>query len=202
MNLLAFFMRTKELAFTFIVMFFLSGHIPLVESFPEHPQYFQNYFKKFDKYFKENFGDVSEAQSRLKFQEKMEKVKHWRSQKEQKRFSWNIIYNIKTEGLSYSFSMEGLIPKLVGSKNLTKSLKDFPLTYKGQFIFSDFVKGAKFLKNSKGEIVQVEYELNNVQAEWLPEKLKKAVYKMGYDTRLPLDKIGITNNGEIYARYP
>lgn len=200
MNPLAFFMKIKKLTLPFIMMCFLSGHIPLVENFPEHPKYFQNYFKKFDKYFRENFSDVSKSRDEREFQKSMKKVKQWRDQN--KRFSWNIIYSQKTDNLSYSFSMEELNLEPVKAKILKNDLIGFPLTYEGKFVFSEFVKAVRVRKNSKGEIVQVEYELGNVQAEWLPDKLKKAVYKIGYDTRLPLDKIGITKNGEIYARYP
>lgn len=185
-----------------LTLFLIVGHIPLVESFPRHPQYFKRYFQKFDVYFRTNFFDVSKIRNQKKFQKKMREVSHWREKGGQRIFSWDFIFHEKTGELSYSFSFGDEVKDTIYLKKFNEKLEGFPLTQKGKFIFSSFVEEARVHKSSSGEIHRVDFFLNDVQVEWLPDPLKRAIYKIGYDTRLPADKISITKTGEIYVRYP
>ena len=94
------------------------------------------------------------------------------------------------------------VQPLFHSKSVGKGkLEGLPLVKKGNFYFKEFIKEQK-VYGPLHQPTAVFFSLSNVQAEWLPKELKKVVYQIGFKTRLPLDKLQVSRNGDIIVYYP
>lgn len=210
---------------TLLLFSFAYPMIPLVEKLPPNNSYYPYYLKRFHHYYT---NEIYDFQNHKVVGRELDSISHWHTDGV-RNFLWGIGVNKNEEliyGLRYpnptkeaSFlevSSDKKSPCLLhkvlltcGNVSFTREMKDkfqggegFPLHPRGHFIFKEFVKSVVIYRDQNKNVVRLDYFLKDVQAEWLPHKLKKIVYQIGYDTRLPLDKISVTKSGEIYVLYP
>lgn len=220
------------LIFSFLYVGHIGAHVNVVKSLPRDPQYYSSYLNSFSKWFNENIYAWDKVLNENEFGKIIAKQKHWflhGDRKNKRGILWGIGFNSKTRNIFYSlryheignvdqfiikrsdengFCEEGLKSKgcpnqtsEISTKTFSSLPNGFPLSQNNRFIFQEFVtyQRSYFLK---GEIVSVFFRLSNVQTEWLPKPLLAIIYKIGMETRLPLDKIEVSNNGDIIVYYP
>jgi hypothetical protein len=208
------------------------AHTKLVQNLVEDKEYYSHYLSSFSKWFNKNIYSWEATFNNHKFEYMLKQHQHWfikGSPLNKREILWGIGHNQKTDKVFYILryhqkenpghfviwrsdkeapcyeDQETLICGKKTSTYTVQKIKDplysFPLTKNKNFIFQEFVD---YQRNyfTKGVLSSVFYRLNNVQAEWLPAPLLKIIYKIGMETRLPLDKIEITNNHEIIIYYP
>lgn len=205
-------MKIKNVVVTIFICFpILFGnltlaHVPDVENLPSHPKYFSFYLLKFSQYFSKEIYQLSETES-ITFKEKLLKINSWNYEDGTPQLLWSIKWTPGRDQLSFDL-IENIIPKNTPPSNIerrslfSQSHPNFPLHQDGKFIFKEFVTKEITIRNESGEVSSVYYQFSNIQAQWLPKKLREMIYKIGYDTRLPLDKLRINKDGEIIAYYP
>lgn len=197
-------MKTKyHKTFLFIVFFFcvqLKALVPTVIELPKHEEYYSFYLKKLNQYFDSRFTVNKKQAKGLN----LNRITHWNEKNGLPQVAWEIEWTPQAISVSLLSPIFRINPQesLEFSDKFTGSHSNFPLHINGQFIFKEFVTKEVLQKNEKGEIVSVYYHLSNVQGQWLPEELRKAVYQIGYDTRLPVDKIKISAKGSVFVYYP
>jgi hypothetical protein len=210
----------------FLIQFSSFAIISSVDGLPKHNTYFKNYYANFNNWFNRNIYSWKESQN---FIPKLNNVNHWYiSTTPSKRFyyKWGVGWDPKSEKIFYTLT-EAITPtnfKTISTlhdykcqeetsklkclniqydkKETPRQLpKSFPLISKGQFYFQQFIVDTQaFYFN--GEIKRVYYNLNNIQVNWLPRELQQQIQKIGLETRLPVDKLSIDNEGRIIVYYP
>jgi hypothetical protein len=197
-------MKTKyHKTFLFIVFFFcvqLKALVPTVLELPKHEEYYSFYFKKLNKYFDSRFTVNKKEAKELK----LNQITHWSEGNGLPQVAWEVEWTHQAISVSLLSPIFRVSPQetLEFSDKFTRNHPNFPLHINGQFIFKEFVTKEVLQRNKQGEVISVYYHLSNVQGQWLPEELRKAVYQIGYDTRLPVDKIKINAKGSVFVYYP
>jgi hypothetical protein len=150
--------------------------------------------------------------------------------KETRYIQWGIGYNLKSEELFYklAYLSDEAQPIIIHHdsrwsyhcverlntvtcqnhalviKRITDTLKipqNFPLQSNGNFLFNDSLVYS-FGLYDKEQVVSLHFKLSDVQVEWLPKELIRTIQQIGLETRLPVDKISIHENGDIVVYYP
>lgn len=197
-------MKTKyPKIFLFIVLSFcvqLKALVPTVLELPTHKEYYSFYLNKLNQYFDNRFVVNKKEAKGLK----LHQITHWSGKNGLPQVAWEVKWSPQAISVSLLSPMFRVNPQetLEFSDKFTGNLSNFPLHINGQFVFREFVTKEVLQKNKQGKVISAYYHLSNVQGQWLPEKLRKAVYQIGYDTRLPVDKIKINAKGSVFVYYP
>lgn len=203
----------------------VKAHIPFVETLPDHPQYYQYYYKQLYQWFNKNHFDWSSYLPEP-VQLPWQTYKSWGSHhrphlllgvgyKRSGEIFYSLTINLK-ERVTYrsdipakSYCHENSQQRTCGGvsfKRITASedKKKLPLHRSeslSSFVFSDFITYQEIWRSSDGQLITYR-KLNDIQTSWLPLPLQKAILDIGIQTRLPVDKIEVNSNDEIIIYYP
>lgn len=204
------------------------AHIPFVQTLPEHPHYYQYYYKQLYQWFNRHHFDWKKKlpqSSQIPWQDFTSWAPKSNPQsahlllgvgyKKNGEIFYTLTFHHDDERVTYRSDNLSTVAchetqyKTCHKKKYKKLSKapqaeQLPLhrsTSISSFIFADFVSYQEIWGSQDGDII-IYSKLNDIQTAWLPLELQKAILDIGIQTRLPVDKIEVNSNNEIILYYP